>query len=85
MIGVPFSFVVDGKVVTEEFVGYKASSDLIIQEVQWTPEQLFHFLKSSITEDIVKKINATFLFVIEGKHPGKLFFVDVTFVVYSYT
>lgn len=37
-----------------------------------TPEGVFKLTESLITPEIVKQTNATFLFVIDGEHPGKL-------------
>ena len=41
----------------------KAASD--------TPEGVFQTAQSFMTPEIVKQVNATFLFVVDGKYPGE--------------
>lgn len=35
-----------------------------------TPEGVFNLASTLLNEDIVKKVNATFLFVADGNNPG---------------
>ena len=36
-----------------------------------TPEGVFNLTRTLLTEEVVKQINATFLFVVDGKYPGE--------------
>lgn len=36
-----------------------------------TPEGMFKVAESLITPEVTKQVNATFLFVVDGKHPGE--------------
>ena len=38
-----------------------------------TPAAVFKIAQSLITPDVVQKVNSTFLFVVEGEHPGEHF------------
>lgn len=51
------------EILSSTEAGSEASKD--------TPEGVFNLTRSLITEEVVKEINASFLFVVDGKHPGK--------------
>lgn len=66
----PDYFLDEAEVFQSEWMQTK-SDDSASKGSSDTPEAVFKVVQSLLTPDVVQKVNSTFLFVVDGKYPGK--------------